>query len=762
MNRQYRKLLSLVLSALVAATGCHPTQPFFFHEDGDLSHYLDVATDIEYPDVDEPRLDEVNCAQPPLTLKNIDDYEMWDLSLQEVMRITLCNSQVMRQLGVRVLLNPLGTTAPETISRTIVNTVTPGTAYDPAIVESGYGLPTGTALASGPGVEAALAAFDAQLDASVTWNKNREPQNRPDAGPATSFFPSIFAQDLGIFTTGITKTTADGTTFSFRNNTNYQGNNTPAITQPLPSWWTTNFEASFSRPLLQGAGTQYNRIAGPMSFQQYATSGASNVIDGVVIARINTDTALADFEGGVRDLTHDVEEAYWDLYFAYRNLAAQKMGRDSALATWTKTAALFRTGSRGGSADREAQARAQYFVFRGQVEQAMSDLFTAESHLRYVMGLSVSDGRLIRPSDEPTTARMSFDWATIHSEAITRRVEVRKEKWLIKERELQLIAARNYLLPRLDATGTYRWLGLGDDLINPARGQGRFNQPGSTAFGVLTGGEFQEWQIGLELSMPLGFRQELSAVRNHELLLARERALLQDLELEVSHQLGDAVRNVDLYYSLTQTNFNRRVAAEKEVQAVQAAYDANRATMDLLLQAQARRAEAESAYYRSLVNYNRAIMGVHYRKGSLLDYNGVYLAEGPWPGKAYFDALRQARKRDASMYLDYGFTRPDVMSRGPYQRPPCQQACPSGAVDEIEMMPGEGVVPESAEPEEVMPAPSSAAPMLAPPDAFSSTPAVPMIDLAAGNARRSSDEHQTNYPVAQTAANAPVGRRAER
>jgi len=254
MNRQYRKLLSLVLSVLVLATGCQPTQPFFFHEDGDLSHYLDVATDIEYPDVEEPRLDEVNGARPPLTLKNLDDYEMWDLSLQEVMRITLCNSQVMRNLNVRVLLNPVESSAPEIISRTIVNTIAPGTTYDPAIVESGYGLPTGLAFGSGQGVEAALAAFDAQLDASVTWNKNREPQNRPDTGVGATFFPPIFAQDLGTFTSGITKTTADGTTFSFRNNTNYQQNNVPPLTQPLASWWTTNFEASFERPLLQGAG----------------------------------------------------------------------------------------------------------------------------------------------------------------------------------------------------------------------------------------------------------------------------------------------------------------------------------------------------------------------------------------------------------------------------------------------------------------------------------------------------------------------------
>ena len=181
--------------------------------------------------------------------------------------------------------------------------------------------------------------------------------------------------------------------------------------------------------------------------------------------------------------------------------------------------------------------------------------------------------------------------------------------------------------------------------------------------------------------MPIGFRRELSGVRHHELLIARERAILQDLELEVSHQLGDAIRDVDLNYGLSQTNFNRRVAAEKEVQAVEAAYEADRVTLDLLLDAQRRRAEAESAYYRSLIDYNRAIMNVHYRKGSLLEYNGVYLAEGPWPGKAYFDALRGARKRDASMYLDYGFTRPNVISQGPYQQLTGEGCQTDGAVE---------------------------------------------------------------------------------
>src|SRR4029079_10811972 len=186
------------------------------------------------------------------------------------------------------------------------------------------------------------------------------------------------------------------------------------------------------------------------------------------------------------------------------------MGRDSALETWKKTAALNRTGSRGGGADREAQARSQYFLFRSQVEEALTNVFRVENRLRYVMGLSMSDGKLIRPCDEPTTARVAFDWCAIHSEALTRRVEIRKEKWEIKRRELELIAARNFLLPRLDAVGRYRWLGLGAETINQSHAP--FNTPGSSAFGSLDSGNFQEWQLGLELNVPIGFCPQHSAL----------------------------------------------------------------------------------------------------------------------------------------------------------------------------------------------------------------------------------------------------------
>jgi outer membrane protein TolC len=662
MNRRLKSATAWFLCVLTLASGCAPTQPFFYKEDGDLSHYMNVATEIEYPDVNQQPLDDVAAAQAPLTLANAEKFDIWDLTLEEVTRRTLENSQVVRQLGGRVsdFGQNIASTTPETLTGQGGSTDNAVTSFNPALVESGYGGNTGSQF-SGTGVEAALAEFDTQLDSSLNWTNNDRPQNFGLAA-VPNFFSPQFRQDLGRGTLGLTKSTMAGTTFELRNNYAYDQNNNGSRIQP--SDWNVNVEAAFTQPLLQGGGVQYNQIAGPRSFQE-SSSGFADQIDGVLISRIRYDITLTDFETGVRNLMRDVEDAYWELYFAYRDLDARKIGRDSALATWRRVKTLGRSGAIGGEANAEAQARSQYYLFRAQVEAALTNVFRVENRLRYLMGISMSDGRLIRPVDEPTTAQVHFDWASIHAEALTSRVELRRERWQLKRRELELIAARNQMLPRLDAVGRYRWLGVGDELIDSGgTGVPPFGA-GSNAFEVLTGGDYQEWEVGLQFTMPLGFRRAMTAVRHHQLLLARERAVLQDLELEVTHQLGDAVRDVDLNYGVAQTNFNRRAAADDEVEAVETLYKVGQITLDRVLDAQSRQAEAESAYYRSLIDYNRAIMRLHFRKGSLLEYNGVYLAEGPWPGKAYFDALRRARQRDASLYLDYGYTRPDVISRGP-------------------------------------------------------------------------------------------------
>ena len=411
----------------------------------------------------------------------------------------------------------------------------------------------------------------------------------------------------------------------------------------------------------------------------------------------------------MQNLVLDVEKQYRELYFWYRALDARKTGRDSALKTWRNLDEKFRVSIKGGEKLFVAKARAQYYQFRAEAETALFNLLNTETRLRYLMGLAPTDGRIIRPIDEPTTAKVQFDWCEVQNETLIRQVNIRRQRWQIKKGEMELIAARNFLLPQLDGVARYRFLGMGDDLVGGGPYNGNNNINGTSAIASVGAGNFQEWDLGLQFSMNLGFRRELAAVRNKQLQMARERAILQEQELEATHMLSEALRKMDYNHALVQTNYNWRLAAKEEEDTAQLAVDNETPIVegvnpiDQLLEAQLRRVLAEVQYYLALRDYNVAVTEVHYRKGSLLEYNNVYLSEGPWPCKAYFDARKRARERDAGSYIDYGFTRPQVISRGEYPQFQGTTGSPTGgfegepveAIPTPTMGPEEGIEPST-------------------------------------------------------------------
>jgi hypothetical protein len=137
-------------------------------------------------------------------------------------------------------------------------------------------------------------------------------------------------------------------------------------------------------------------------------------------------------------------------------------------------------------------------------------------------------------------------------------------------------------------------------------------------------------------------------------------------ELEISHELSNAFQELDRWYATAQTNLNRRQAAEVRVRAFQAEFDAGRpeATLDLVLRAQSSLAQSEVAYYRSLIEYSKAIANIHYRKGTLLEHNNVHLSEGLWDAEAYDDALRSAWARSTAFDTEKLHTEPHVIESG--------------------------------------------------------------------------------------------------
>ena len=168
--------------------------------------------------------------------------------------------------------------------------------------------------------------------------------------------------------------------------------------------------------------------------------------------------------------------------------------------------------------------------------------------------------------------------------------------------------------------------------------------------------------------MPVGFRLAHAAVSNAELNLRREHAILEEQQREVSLEISNAIAEMDRAYQLAQVNLNRRQAASEQMRATEAVYVTADdiqlpRLLDAWLDAQQRLADSDSEYYRSLAEHMMAIKQVHYAKGSLLDYNEVFLSEGPWPDCAYVNAAEHEHQRTPA--TDRFICRTPVVSQGP-------------------------------------------------------------------------------------------------
>jgi outer membrane protein TolC len=543
----------------------------------------------------------------PLSLLT-PEKQAWLISPTEAVEIAVERSKILQDLGGTTLRN--------------VSNVS--TILDPSI----------QATDPRSGIEAALAAFDAQYNSRVFYNKNDFPVNNRLLGGGTN----LLQQDLVTLQNELTKATAYGTELFARNNTSYDANNAPS--NLFGSSWQTNLEAGFRHHLGRGGGLDYNRIAGP--------GAIPGTYSGILIARVNSDSSILDFEMGLRDLVSDVENAYWDLYFAYRNLEAKIAARDAALNTW-RIEKEYRD-AQSGSGEKEARAREQYYRFESQVLEALTGrevdgtrtsngssggtfrategVHVAERRLRLVMNLPINDDRMLRPNHDPILVKVIFDWNHIVSESLQLRPELRKQDLQLKRGQLELLASRNALLPQIDLLTQYRIRGFGHDLWGSNTAQ--FNN----AVGSLTSGDFQEWQFGLEMNSPVGLRRAYNNVQNAKLKLARDQDLLDQKQRRVVHDLSNAYASVIRAFEIANVAMNQRSAAHEQLAILQNLEEnKSRVNTNEVLDAQNRVTQADASYYDAIVRYMIALKNVHFEKGTLLEYNNI----------AFLDRVRPTR-----------------------------------------------------------------------------------------------------------------------
>ena len=249
----------------------------------------------------------------------------------------------------------------------------------------------------------------------------------------------------------------------------------------------------------------------------------------------------------------------------------------------------------------------------------LAPLRVAERRLRLIMGMPINDGQIIRPMDEPAKAPVLYDWDNASGEAISKREEIRRQQWVIKQRELELTANRNFLKPQLDLIGRYRFRGFGKDLLN--------YDGAPDAVSSLLGGDYQEWQAGMEYSMPVGFRKAFAAVRNSQLALHREVELLKEQERAVLYGLSNAMSEMKRSFDSMQLQEKRLEEIVRQLTSLQAKWESGQdPAFDVLLDTHRRLLDARLRYHQSRIEYALAIRNVEYEKGSLLEFCNINLA----------------------------------------------------------------------------------------------------------------------------------------
>lgn len=635
---------ALLLMVVVLLPGCVAPNAHLQYLVGDettLSHYNDFATAIEYPVEASPEPPDEDLFRAPRTIRSLEEVEHRPITLDECIRLALSGAAIVRDdASFGSPANAL-MSSPERVA----------SVYDTAIQETGF-------LFGNRGPEAALSDFDALFINNMQWGRSEDPQNSPGVGIAAG---ETLTEETAQWSASIEKPLANSGTVSVEHQWNYSGSSIEPPSRLFQSAYTGFLQAEYRQPLLAGFGTEFTRTAGPLSQNLRGVSGVSQ---GVAISRINTDISLVDFEQSVMGLVRDVEKVYWDLYLSLRLY-------DSEIETFRDLVRFSdRIGERKSAGDVHAQSVARLYEADARIKGSLADVLSAESRLRRLLGLPLNDGQFLTPADHPSEAPLRTNWEHLLTEALAHRPELRRQKWQIRSLELQRNAARNLSRPRLDFVSQYRVNGFGDNLLGEEDDDGLTDVGYGSAYESLTQGLNTTWNLGFSFSMPLGLRLARTALRNFEIRLSKARVALAEQEKEVAFELADALLNMDRWYELADSSTRRIEVAEAHMNAAQANANARLLGDDAVLLGRALDAkisfrDAEQAYLQSIVEYNKAIVDLNFRKGTLLQHNAISLAEGEWNPPAYEDARHRARSMSRGLDNSHLQTEPLEFVAGP-------------------------------------------------------------------------------------------------
>jgi HAE1 family hydrophobic/amphiphilic exporter-1 len=448
------------------------------------------------------------------------------------------------------------------------------------------------------------------------------PGNSASPGPIYTSGPGNIIQHQSQFQYGLGGQTENGTTYQAGIQQQRVYNNT--IFNAYDPYYLATLNLAVTQPLLRNAGMNANKRL-------------------LKLALINADASSAQALVTTSNTVSSVQNSYWNLVAAWRNVAIQEEALHEAVLQQQSVTRMARRGVAAPIAAVEAET--QVANFQNNVFAALQTVSQLQNQLKSLIVANPADpiweANLV-PSTSVEQLPTIDDLSTIRTVARMNRPEYRQAEDKRLQAQIDAAYAKNQMLPQADIQATYLSNGFAG-LLTPTPTFLSFicknaytlstcptpppNTQGTMAFAYhnMWAADFPTFNIALVVNYPLQnhLARGLQGSAKEE---TRQAAIaLQGVETQVSVEARNALQAYQSALSRLTAARSSRTAAETVYASEVRKFHSGASTTFLVLQRQVQLAEARGLELQAQTALNQSIAELERVEGTTFKLNGVDL-----------------------------------------------------------------------------------------------------------------------------------------
>jgi outer membrane protein TolC len=427
--------------------------------------------------------------------------------------------------------------------------------------------------------------FDTELSASVSYGVSDSPNS-------SGRFGTHSRSDS--YRAGLSQRLATGGLVDLSYSLSRSGSHTRSGgTRSHSESWSNSVALDVTQPLLRGFGPTVTRAP-------------------ITTADLSLQASEQDFRGTVIDTVASAMNTHWDLFFAWRQAEVQLISLEQAREVLNNNRIRLEVGD---------MTRAEVLQAESSVAQREGNYFSALRTIQDTedaLWLQIDRSGLHRrwdteivPTDAPILERMDLSEEQLIALAYQNRPDLISAQLRRDSAEISRRVATNSLLPRLDLSAGFGFMGVGGEASRALDNMGTL--------------DFEDWAVGLTLSHPLQNRAARHGLRQAELSLEQAEVGLTSQRLRILLEIRNTLRQLQNATDLLAAREAEVRARELELRDEQRRYEVGLSTTEILLRFQNDLASARISRLSSVVSYVQALISLDQATGTLLENHGIVI-----------------------------------------------------------------------------------------------------------------------------------------